>query len=211
MQLQTLSRKRHHHKDKVQPHHPQHTYDGQTRQALRLQHALLQRRTARLRPHRGQRHVLRIKRDTVPSLSPMRWSSGRESSRVFHGRPAGPSAARNHLEPGHGEPGGVRCIHHAIDKVEPSEGETLQRRLLADVRRQEDGQAQREHRVYVHRQLDGRELEARQDREQAIDADELVKQHRECDQRSACLQAHDVEEGLQLKALVRLQRRHESS
>ncbi len=68
---------------------------------------------------------------------------------------------RQHQEPRHPEGGRVGGVDDAVERVEPGQRETVQRRLRADVRRQVGGQSQREQRVDVHGQLERVELEAR--------------------------------------------------
>lgn len=73
-------------------------------------------------------------------------------------------ALRDDEEPSHGKNGSVGSIDERVADVEGGEREAVEGRLGADVRRQERGENQRQHRVYVHGQLEWREVQPRQQR-----------------------------------------------
>lgn len=103
---------------------------------------------------------------------------------------------RQHQEPRQREGGGVGGVDDAVERVEPRQRETVQRRLGADVRRQVRRQPQRDQRVDVHGELERVELEAREQRQQAVQRADLVEEQGQRDQACPRAERHGVEEGL---------------
>lgn len=101
-------------------------------------------------------------------------------------------------EPGYAEEGGVGEVNGGVDDVEPGEGEAVQGRLRADVGREECGEDEGDARVDVHAQLDGREVVAGKEGEEAVQPGDLVEKEGERDEGCAGREGHGVEEFLPL-------------
>ena len=130
-----------------------------------------------------------------------------EAGCFVHGARAGAPVARvparvvlrQNQEPRHPERGGVGGVDDAVERVEPRQRETVQRRLGADVRRQVGGQPQREEGVDVHGELERVELEAREQRQETVQRTDLVEEERERYQACAGAERHGVEEGFRAR------------
>lgn len=85
-------------------------------------------------------------------------------------------------EPAEAEEGGVDDVDERVDDVEPGESEVLQRRLVrADVWCEVEAEDQDADAVDVHAELQGVEVVAGEEREDAVEAADFVDE--ECENR----------------------------
>lgn len=112
------------------------------------------------------------------------------------GRPGVALESRAVGEPAESEGGRVGGVQEGVDDVDPGEAEDFEWRLLADMRQECADQQENGDRVEVHGELEKREGVSCQDREQAVEARELVEDERQGDDLGAILEADDAEERL---------------
>jgi hypothetical protein len=103
---------------------------------------------------------------------------------------------REDEEPGYAEEGGVGEVDGGVEDVEPGESEAVEGGLGADVGSQQGGQDEGEAGVDVHAQLDGGEVVAGEQGEDAVQARDFVEEEGERDEGCAGREGHGVEEFL---------------
>ena len=99
-------------------------------------------------------------------------------------------------EPGDAEEDGVGEVDGRVEDVEPGEGEAVEGRLRADVGCEEGCEDKGDARVDVHAKLDGREVVAGEEGEEAVKPGDLVEEEGERDEGRASREGHGVEEFL---------------
>ena len=191
---QDQARVAHDDEDEVHPNRPQRADGHDAADAFLLQHAVAQTGRRRGRDRRSQR--ARRDRLVLFAGNALVGSDGhvdmadvelraREAGGVADGFAAGAGrlasarvavVLRDDEEPGDAESGRVGGVYEAIEDVERGEGEAMEGTLCSNMRRQEDRDEERDERVDVHGELEGREVQAGQEGEEAVEAGDFVEE-----------------------------------
>ena len=211
MAPQHQSRITHHHQNEIDPDRPQRANHHDAADALRLQDPMAQTRIAGGRTHvRPTRRISRrdgllcAARDTLIGrhhhihTADIVFRTCKPGGRVHHlasraaHDPAVPARVvlAHDQEPCDAEGGGVSGIDDGVDDKEDGEGQAFQGGLVPDVRGQVGDEGEGDDGVDVHGELQGAEVDAGQDGEEAVEAGDFVEEEREGGEFGAGAKSH---------------------